>query len=216
MVVLLGLLNAKPNTLAATKSLIWIHRDSAVSISIICAKMPARSCWCSRRTFAAFAVSVILLCTVIVSTISFLLVLPLRRASYLELDYQHHFRRDDFTAQIQEALVRALNKTEEPGWRVQPLVQDVPQLYYWSDGWKYNEQLGLNYDGTGDWVGQEFWIYLGGTAEKEDEEEMAPNPTVFRHRYKKHSCEDPKYICDMYNEAFDRISQRWHGKSSRF
>lgn len=181
--------------------------------------MPARSCWCSRRTFAA---SVFLLCTIITIYACFTfirIVLPLRRASYLELDYQQQFRFDEYDAVTQEAVASVFNKTYTPRRRVQPLVQDVPQLYYWSPQWRYNDLLALNYDGTGDWMGQEFWIYLGGTAEEEqgalDNETVEPDPTVFRHRYKKHSCVDSKYICDMYNEAFDRIAQRWHGNSSR-
>lgn len=140
----------------------------------------------------------------------------MRRASYLELNYQLRFRHDEYNALTKEIIAKILNMTEKPGRRVQPLIQDVPQLYYWSLGLRYNELLGLNYDATGDWVGQEFWIYLGGTAEREDEEgKVKRDPTVFGHRYKKHSCVDPKYVCDMYNEAFDRISQRWHGKLSR-
>ncbi|KAH7347969.1 hypothetical protein BKA66DRAFT_576403 [Pyrenochaeta sp. MPI-SDFR-AT-0127] len=125
--------------------------------------------------------------------IVFHIALPMRRARYLELEYQ---------------------KPACPP----SVVGDIPQLFYWTSGRDryplYDELLGLNHDGTASDIakGLEFWVYLSSTAEGSSSE-----PGAFAHPWKGHDCNDPAYICDMYRDAFKRISERWYGtdKSGR-
>ncbi|KAF2248264.1 hypothetical protein BU26DRAFT_519987 [Trematosphaeria pertusa] len=167
----------------------------------------------SRRTYLYFLSISTFLCCAVFSFLAYIVlfhhVLPMRRAYWLETDYQRAMR----DANQQEKVASRLAVGSRPRRRIQPLIHDVPPLHAWNAGHTrvYSEWLGLNRDGTGSFVrkGPEYWIYLGGTArEKSREEEQ--DPTVFTHRYRKPTCADPPYICDMYNTAFNRISERWH------
>ncbi|PSN67564.1 hypothetical protein BS50DRAFT_633283 [Corynespora cassiicola Philippines] len=156
------------------------------------------------------------------------IVLPMRRAYYLETRYQW--------------LLESTTK-------IQPLINDAGQLYFWkywetkehkqiddlmvsifgpwlqnhrhcnsdSDIKTYQERLGLFPDGTA-WprdnydsqmMGREreHWIYLAGTSPGEESVRDG-----FNHPFRGHDCiDDPPYICEMYREAFDKVAERWHG-----
>lgn len=126
---------------------------------------------------------------------TFYIVLPLRRAHYLELDYQQKLLSSDF-AKGQDY--------------VRPLVEDIEQLFFWTvSGSKFetwDKILGLHSDGTAirHRTGFEAWIYLASTA-PDSRQEL----NTYAHKWKKRACEDPAYICDMYLDAFRSISKRW-------
>ncbi|KAF2788624.1 hypothetical protein K505DRAFT_366300 [Melanomma pulvis-pyrius CBS 109.77] len=160
----------------------------------------------------------------IIYYIIFKQALPMRRAYHLEIAYLHALSVADRSDYVMSGLERSL------GWkhntrRVNRLIEDVPQLHYWSfhGSRRYDEWLGLNHDGTG-WEsckGREYWIYLGGTAEDtskkqrvEAKDEEPDHERDFSHRYKGNSCVDPPEMCDNYNAAFNSIASRWHGTGS--
>jgi hypothetical protein len=126
---------------------------------------------------------------------TFYIALPMRRARYLELDYQ-----------------KTLLISNSSPQSVHPLVEDVTQIFYWTiPGTEFKtwiEILGLNHDGTfsPEEEGLDAWIFLAGT-----NQDSRQRPDPFSHKWKKSDCADPGYICDMYLDAFQRISRRWSG-----
>jgi hypothetical protein len=148
--------------------------------------------------------------------ILFTTVLPMRRAYLMEMDYLYAIGYGDFTD-----ILTSTNKTtnpKPPPPRPRGLIQDVPQLHYWSvpTSFEYDEVLGIHFDGigSGDRKGSEFCIYFGGTSSSNSANDNGQpdddDPTVYRHRYKAHSCVDPAPICNMYNSAFDRVASRFN------
>ncbi|KAF1996933.1 hypothetical protein P154DRAFT_525230 [Amniculicola lignicola CBS 123094] len=143
----------------------------------------------------------------------------MRRAYWVETAYLREQKYDAFATDLRISLLEGDNPIHlGPRAHVAPpLVQDVGQLHYhrYRGSPTYDHWLGLNYDGTAkpECQGREYWIYVGGTAKPSSDSGFKSNgkPEGFQHLYKKHSCEDPAYMCDDYNEAFDRISARWHG-----
>lgn len=156
-----------------------------------------RVCLCAFVTTSLFAV-------VVFVWVTFSVALPLRRAYYLELDYQRTLIAS--RSSVQAGLPAP----------VQPLIEDVEQLFYWTDPDSeyrtYDRSLGLNLDGTATpqrdltWYGhgKEMWIYLTGTAP-----DSAPQPNAYTHKWKKPDCDDPTNICDSHLDAFRRIAKRW-------
>lgn len=138
----------------------------------------------------------------------------------MEMDYLYAIGHGDFTDIIQSTVKTANLKPSPP--RPKGLIRDVAQLHYWSvpTSFEYDEVLGIHFDGigSGDRKEAEFWIYFGGTAPSSSPSSSAndnsqtadDDPTIYRHRYKAHSCIDPAPICDMYNSAFDRVAARFH------
>ncbi|KAH7379252.1 hypothetical protein DE146DRAFT_308972 [Phaeosphaeria sp. MPI-PUGE-AT-0046c] len=128
---------------------------------------------------------------------TFFLALPMRRAHYLELDYQRK-------------LIHPSKNRHQLSTYVQPLVEDAEQLFLWTDPSSkfrtYDASLGLNHDATA----QEFaartetWIYLASTAS-----DSAPQPFAYTHKWKNPYCIDPGFVCDAYLDAFRRIAKRW-------
>jgi hypothetical protein len=142
------------------------------------------------------------LCTLLITFVviaavfsTFYIALPMRRARYLELDYQ-----------------KTLLISNSSPQSVHPLVEDVTQIFYWTiPGTEFKtwiEILGLNHDGTfsPEEEGLDAWIFLAGT-----NQDSRQRPDPFSHKWKKSDCADPGYICDMYLDAFQRISRRWSG-----
>jgi hypothetical protein len=134
----------------------------------------------------------------------FYVALPMRRAYYLELDYQQKLIDSDSNSDSK-------NSQQQPFPHVRPLVQDIPQLFFWtipnSRFNTCNDLLWLNHDGTGTdcGAGSDIWIYLAGTAQNSRRQQ----PDAYSHEWLKPDCTDPAYICDAYLDAFRRISRRW-------
>lgn len=173
-----------------------------------------------RRPWLSAAILLILLPTAIflavTSSLLFGTALPMRRAYHLEREYIRRLEADALSEELLQGIFpQGLFPNDAPEPRVQPLIQDVEQLHSWGSARskRFDALLGLNFDGTGvdDCQGKEYWIYAGGTADEGKVLHPKADPTVFSHRYKKHSCKHPAYICNAYNAAFDRISARWHG-----
>jgi hypothetical protein len=150
----------------------------------------------SRRRVCLCTLLITFLAVVIATVLTtFYIALPMRRAHYLELDYQKALLGSNFSLQP-----------------VHPLVEDVTQIFYWTiPGTEFKtwiEILGLNHDGTfsPEEEGLDAWIFLAGT---NHDSRQRPNP--FSHKWKDSDCADPGYICDMYLDAFQRISRRWSG-----
>ena len=85
--------------------------------------------------------------------------------------------------------------------RLTPLIHDIGQLRSW--GWE--EQLQLYDDGFGQYPHQQHWIYVGGTHRKRSIFEKLrvysePNG----------SCVDEPYICDSFNDGFNRLLEYYH------
>jgi hypothetical protein len=148
----------------------------------------------SRRRVCLCALPITLVVIAAILT-TFYIALPIRRARYLELDYQ-----------------KALLGSNSSPQSVHPLVEDVTQIFYWTiPGTKFKtwiEILGLNHDGTfsPEEEGLDAWIFLAGT-----NRDSRQRPNSFSHKWKESDCENPGYICDMYLDAFQRISRRWSG-----
>ena len=138
--------------------------------------------------------------------------LPIRRAFHLETEYLYTLGAADLQEQLQASSVN--RTTFVPPRRVRPVIEDVPSLHYWRTPTSrtYDEWLTLWFDGSG-WPevgGREYWVYFAGT-HKTSALDSTNDTSVFKHRYKVHSCEDPPHTCQSYNEAFNRIAERWHG-----
>jgi hypothetical protein len=148
-----------------------------------------RVCLCTLlTTFLAVVIAIVLT--------TFYIALPMRRAHYLELDYQ-------------KALLGSNSSLQQS---VRPLVEDVSQIFYWTiPGTEFKtwiEILGLNYDGTfsPEEEGLDAWIFLAST-----NHDSRQRPNSFSHKWKQSDCEDTGYMCDMYLDAFQRIGRRWSG-----
>lgn len=121
----------------------------------------------------------------------------MRRAYYLELDYQRKLLSSDYAKALGLSYVR-------------PLVEDAEQLFFWtipgSQFKTWDQALELNSDGTATENGLEFeaWIYLASTAP-----DSRQQPNTYTHKWKESDCDDAAYICDMYLDAFRNISKRW-------
>ncbi|KAF2013960.1 hypothetical protein BU24DRAFT_411651 [Aaosphaeria arxii CBS 175.79] len=174
------------------------------------------------------------------------IVFPIRRAYWLERSYQNALSR----VEMDEFLFSGLDLLEKSERRPRGLIQDVPQLFYWDHPFNhiysgsltkyltYDDLLSLNFDGTGDEPGAEYWIYFGGTAPLTPSDKThiqnlqqentqlpihklhdVPNPTnrntsTFTHPYITHSCLDDPSVCTTYNTAFNAIAARWHSTLS--
>lgn len=150
-----------------------------------------RLCLCTFVTTLLAAIAVLVFVT-------FSIALPLRRAYYLELDYQKQ--------------LASANLDQKAGisQSVRPLIDDVGQLFFWQESdegpGSYDVPLGLNPDGTAKDVGAstEAWIYLAGTAA-----DSKSQPGAYTHKWKNPECSDPGYLCDTHLDAFRSIRKRW-------
>ncbi|KAF2123028.1 hypothetical protein BDV96DRAFT_639578 [Lophiotrema nucula] len=151
-------------------------------------------------------------------SILFNYAIPVRRAYFLETEYLYTVGAADLREILPSPSANATS-SNAPQKRVRGLIEDVPQLHNWRipTSSTYDELLGLWFDGLGwgEYKGKEYWIYFGGTHASTTTGSSTNDTSVFRHRYKKNSCEDPPEICDAYNEAFNRISARWHDNLRR-
>jgi hypothetical protein len=150
-----------------------------------------RVCFCTLlTTFLAIVIATVFT--------TFYIALPMRRARYLELDYQKALLGSNFSLQQS----------------VRPSVEDVDQIFYWTvPRTKFRtwvELLGLNHDGTySDYFeGIDAWIFLAGT-----NHDSRQRPNSFSHKWKESACEDPGHMCDMYLDAFQSIGRRWSGRA---
>jgi len=84
--------------------------------------------------------------------------------------------------------------------RLLPLIHDITQL----NSWDWQKQLNLYEDGTAEYPSQRFWLYVGGTAKTQR--------SGLGHMFtdQNGSCEDPPYICDSWNEGFNRLLEYYH------
>lgn len=163
--------------------------------------------------------------------------LPIRRAYHLETAYQRALYTRTARPVIEDVRqlyywsfedVPNLGEGILDVFAAQPKRKRQIKLWY--------EELGLQFDGTaqatctackkgnkksssetavsmmGVCQDTEYWIYLAGSAQGQ---EHAGNDRTFSHRFKTHDCNDPPYICDMYREAFNRVSERWHATSNQ-
>lgn len=126
-----------------------------------------------RRLLSCKCAAICLFLTAFVSLLTFvcLIAVPATVSLTYEVEYFDKLERERRRERRQKWLPTylhtsslAMDADDSPAV---PLIRDIPQLS--SLTWK--EQMDMNEDWTGKWFGTEMWVYIGGTAEVEEEKE---------------------------------------------